>query len=150
MWVLVLLLAVAFSAAHAQDTSSIKTALESKEFVFKAETALPTSGAARHLTGENYVVRVSGDSLVSYLPYLGRAYVAPVGSEAGIKFTSTRFDYVVKGRRKGGWDVVLRPKDVSTVRELDLTIGDDGYASLRTLSNDRQPISFNGTVQALK
>src|SRR6476661_8008769 len=44
MWVLVLLLAVAFSAAHAQDTSSIKTALESKEFVFKAETALPTSG----------------------------------------------------------------------------------------------------------
>jgi hypothetical protein len=148
--VLFLLLAVGFGVVHAQDSSSIKTALETKHFLFKAQTALPTSGKLRQLTGEDYQVRVSGDSTVSYLPYFGRAYSASMGSEGGIKFTSTQFDYEVKARRKGGWDVTLRPKDVSDVREFFMTVSESGNASLRATTNNRQPISYNGTVEAVQ
>lgn len=146
--VLVLLLTICFGGVQAQDTTSVKSALEAKQFVFKARTMLPAAGGARQLSGENYEVRVSGDSLVTYLPYFGRAYTAPIGNEGGLKFTSTTFDYVVKGKRKGGWDVTLRPKDATDVRELSLSVSENGFASLRALSNNRQPISFNGTVTA--
>jgi hypothetical protein len=148
--VLFLFLAFGFAVAHAQDSTSVKTAVETKHFVFKAQTALPTAGTMRQLSGEDYMVRVSGDSLASYLPYFGRAYTAPIGREGGIKFKTTQSDYAVKARRKGGWDIRLRPKDVSDVRELLFTVSDNGYASLRVLSNNRQPISFNGTVQAIE
>lgn len=148
--VLFLFLFIGFGAVHAQDSSAVRTALETKHFLFKAQTVLPTVGRMRQLTGEDYQVRVSGDSTVSYLPYFGRAYSASMTGEGGIKFTSTQFDYTVKARRKGGWDITLRPKDVSDVRELFLTVSESGNATLRATTNNRQPISYNGTVEAVQ
>ncbi len=45
--------------------------------------------------------RVMGDSIVTYLPYFGRAYSVPVNlSQGGIQFTSTDFDYTIESKRK--------------------------------------------------
>jgi hypothetical protein len=144
------LLAIALSSAwvNAQepDKGQVKSFIESKEFTFKARTVLPMTGGSRQLT-TGYDMRFLGDSIVSYLPYFGRAYTATLGSESGgIEFTSTRFDYKAKPRKKGGWDVTIKPKDVKEVQEMDFTISDDGSASLRVTSTNRQPISFYGNV----
>lgn len=148
---LFLFLTLHFSAIHAQDNeASIKAAIEGRQFIFDAQTVLPTSARARQVGGEGYGMRVNGDSLVSYLPYFGRVYSAPLGSEGGIKFTSVKFDYAVKNRKRGGWEIRLQPKDVSDFREFVLTVFENGSASLRALSNNRQPISFNGAVRAVQ
>jgi hypothetical protein len=121
--------------------------IASKNFVFKAQSALPLGGRSIQLTSD-YDLRVSKDTLVSYLPYFGRAFVAPVNpSEGGIRFTSTSFDYRVKERRKGGWEITLLPKDVREVRQLFLNVSKGGYASLQVSSNNRQPITFNGYIE---
>jgi hypothetical protein len=56
----------------------------------------------------------------------------------------------VKATKKGGWEIVLKPKDVRDVREYFLSVSEKGYANLRVTSNNRQPISYSGVITALK
>ena len=118
---------------------------EKKEFVFKAQSATPMSGMTRQLTTD-YDVRFLGDSVISYLPYFGRAYSAGYGEGGGIDFTSTKFEYKVIERKKGGWAVSIKPKDVRDVQTMNFSISENGYATLQVNSNNRQPISFYGYI----
>ena len=148
--VFVLLMVFSFSVLNAQDETSVKSLIESKRFVFKVQTIMPLSGTARQSLNE-YDIRLYGDSLISQLPYFGRAFTAPMpGERGGFYFTSTDFDYSVKNRKKGGWEILLKPKDVRDVREYFISVSEKGYANLRVLSNNRQPISYSGVIVALK
>ena len=141
-----------FSVQAQEKDINVKSVLEGKSFVFKAQSASPTAMPMRQLTGDNYNLLLSGDTLVSHLPYFGRAFSAPSpGAPGGYSFTSTDFDYTARARRKGGWDVVIKPKDVNDVREFSLSVSESGYATLRALSNNRQLITYNGIlVNAVK
>ena len=139
------------SSVHAQekDKATLQQMVQSKHFVFKAQTMIPQGGATKQLTGE-YDVRVSGDSLVTYLPYIGRAYGPVMPGEGGINFTSTKYEYKAKPTKKGGWDIILKPQDAKDVRELQFTVYDNGTAYLHVLSNNKQNISFNGYIDQKK
>lgn len=137
--------------AHAQnpDKATVQKLIDSKNFVFKAQTMFPASGSARPLTPE-FDVRLWSDSVISHLPYFGRAYNIGYGNDQGIKFTSTDFDYKIKTRKKGGWQVSLRPKDTREVRELNFLVSENGNTLLQVTSNNRQSISFNGYITERK
>jgi len=133
-----------------QKKTEIRNLVQSKNYVFVAQTVLPQSGRSINLTSY-YDLKVKGDTLASDLPYFGRAYVAPIDpQEGGIRFTSGNFSYNEKDRKKGGWNILLTPKDAIDVREMSLTISENGYASLQVISNNRQTIGFNGYVKAAK
>ncbi|HEY0678911.1 MAG TPA: DUF4251 domain-containing protein [Chitinophagaceae bacterium] len=128
--------------------SDIAGLIESKRFVFVAQTANPLGMRSRQLTGE-YDLRITPDSIISFLPYFGRAYAAPIDSrEGGIRFTSTKFEYVQSVGRRGGWNINIRPADAQDVRELNLNISSGGIATLQVNSNNRQSISFSGQIVA--
>jgi len=140
--------------ALAQNTSekaaketAIKNLIDSKNYVFTAKSVNPPGGSVRHLTSE-YDMRVMGDSIVTYLPYFGRAYSAPVNlSQGGVQFTSTDFNYTVESKRKE-WEITIKPRESLDVRELILRVFKNGAASLMVTSNNRQTISYNGIIEA--
>jgi len=128
-----------------RDAQTIQQLLESKEFVFRAQSVNPARGGFRQLTSE-YDLRLLGDSLVSHLPFFGRAYSAPLDPrQSGIQFTSTQFEYEVKPKKKG-WDIRLRPKDVESVQQMHLHVTTSGRATLQVISTNREQISFNGVI----
>jgi len=136
---------------QAAQKTAIKQLVESQNYDFKAQSALPMSGRTRQLTGGDYDLRVTKETIVSYLPYFGRAYTAPIDpSKGGIQFTSKDFDYTIANGKKGGWDIQIKPKDYQDVQQLSLSISEDGYANLQVTSTSRQPISFYGTITAIK
>ena len=147
------------TVAHAQDGAKskktdkatlVKNMVEAQDYVFVAQSALPMSGRVRQLTSE-YDLQIGKDTIVAYLPYFGRAYVAPIGSnDGGINFLSKDFDYQKADRKKGGWDISIKPRDAKDVQQLTLNISSDGYASLQVTSNNRQAISFNGYIAEKK
>ena len=148
LFVVILFFALATST-HAQDLDAaiVQKAVETKNYVFKAETATPQRGGFRHLT-PGYELLVRPDTVVSYLPYFGRSFSAPINpSDAGIKFTSMNYEYSVKNKKKNRWDITIKPNDVSAIRDLNLTVFDNGRASLRVNSNDREAISFDGYIK---
>jgi hypothetical protein len=144
---ILLILLLSATALQAQD-KNVTALIESKNYVFIAESAHPLSGGFRQLTTE-YDLRVLGDSIVAYLPYFGRAYAAPIDpTKGGIQFTSTDFEYSQQVRKKGGWNISIKPKDAQDVRQMTLFIRENGNASLQVTSNNRQAISFNGRIEA--
>ena len=132
------------------DTGDVKNMIDNKAFVFVAERVTPLRGRTRHLTSE-YDVRINRDSLVSYLPYFGRAYQAPMNpSEGGIQFTSTNFSYDVNTGNNKEWGIEIKPKDRPDIQQLSFSIFENGSATLNVASTYKDPISFSGTVQKIK
>lgn len=139
------------SDAQNSKEAAIKSLVESQNYVFKAQSTMPMGGRVRQLTTDDYDLRVTKESVVAYLPYFGRAYSAPMDpSQGGIKFTSKDFDYTATPGKKGGWDVLIKPKDFKDVQQMTLSISSAGYATLQVNSNSRQTISFNGYIDAIK
>lgn len=139
------------SASQAQESNNqnFETIVTSKNYVFVAQSANPMGFRMRQLTSE-YDLRVLGDSIVSFLPYFGRAYSAPIDpTQGGLDFTSTDFEYEQAARKKGGWIITIKPKDVREVRQLTLTVTESGSASLQVIPTNRQQISFNGYVKKI-
>ena len=156
VWILGISLLMIFSERSiAQDKNqstseikniSIKDMVDSQHFVFEAQSVNPMRGGFRMLTSP-YDVTISRDTLVSDLPYFGRAYVAaynPTKSE--LDFTTTGISYSVKPYKKTGWYVIVKPKKKSGIEQYSFTIFDDGTASLNVTSTSRDPISFNGYI----
>jgi hypothetical protein len=151
--------AICLHSVHAQDStknentskeSNVKNMVDAKNYVFIAQTALPISGRIRQLTSY-YDLEVSKDTIVSQLPYFGRAYTAPIDpSQGGINFISKNFEYTATERKKGGWNISIKPKDAKDVQQFFLTISEKGYATLQATSNSRQAISFNGYITEKK
>jgi hypothetical protein len=147
-FMLVLFLTHAINAQS--DKATVKSSIESKEFIFHAQTALPTGGRSRQLTTE-YDLRVFSDSLVSNLPFYGKAYSVPYGTGGGgFEFTSTKFEYTASPGKKKGWNISIKPKDVMDFREFSLSLSDDGYGTLQALTNNRSPMSFTGYITPVK
>lgn len=136
-----------FTGMNAQDLdeATVKKAVQNKEFTFKAQTAFPMGGNVRQLT-PGYDLRVSGDSLSTYLPFFGRAYTAPLPGEGGIKFQSEDFSYKAKAKKKKSWEIIIEPEDTRDVRQMILRVFENGHATLMVSSNNRQSISFSGYI----
>lgn len=143
---LLVLLTGSFLGLEAQlDTAAVRQKVEGKRYTFVAQSAMPMRGRTVQLTSL-YDLKITGDSVISALPYYGRAYSAPINpSDNGINFTSTSFDYTSRYRKKR-WEISIRPKDIQSVSEMNLIIYSNGRASLQVTSNNRQPISFNGVL----
>jgi hypothetical protein len=95
-------------------------------------------------------MKVLTDSINTYLPYFGRAYTADYGKGGGINFTSSKFDYKLKEKSKGGWELMIKPGDTKDVTQLNYSVSSNGYATLQVISNSRQAISFYGVIEKTK
>lgn len=145
-----------FHSSIAQNNAEVKTdvkkaafknMVDSQHFVFVAQSVTPLKGGFRNLTS-SYDVSISKDTIISYLPYFGRAYSAPLDpSQGGLNFTSTNFSYSVTPHKKDGWNVSIQPKDNTGIQQLLFTIYDNGSANLNVTSTSRDPISFDGYIK---
>jgi hypothetical protein len=116
-----------------------------KNFVFVPYMAQSPDGATQQVSGS--VFRVKPDSLISSMPYFGLRHSATANqADEGIKFNSTTFEYTSKARKKGGYDITIRPRNVRDVHQIYITIYPDGRAQLQVMSSNRQPISYMGIV----
>lgn len=147
--VLVCVMSAGQLAAQETNSGALKTLLQNKTFTFKAQSAWPLQGTVIQLTS-GYDMKVMQDSINTFLPYFGRAYSAGYSNEGGINFVSKKFDYKLKEKQKGGWEVTIRPADTRDVTELTYSISANGYATLQVISNNRQAISFYGIVEKHK
>ncbi|MBB1285986.1 DUF4251 domain-containing protein [Flavisolibacter sp. BT320] len=145
---LFLISVMGFSSSHAQETdaTTLKSILQSKNFTFRAQSAWPLQGTVIQLTS-GYDVKLFPDSINTFLPYFGRAFTSGYSAEGGIKFISKKFEYKLKEKQKGGWELTIKPTDTRDVTELTYSIAANGYATLQVLSNNRQAISFYGVVE---
>ncbi|WP_294082081.1 DUF4251 domain-containing protein [Proteiniphilum sp. UBA5384] len=127
--------------------ADVRNAVEVPYFTFKATHAYPTGYKSVYLS-PYYDVKVSPDTVKTYLPYYGRAYRVPMNpNEGGYRFTSTDFEYrVEEGTKKGNWNVIITVRDLDRPLIFRFDIWENGTARLDINDTDRQSISFQGDM----
>ena len=127
------------------DSAAVKNMISSKDFIFIPRYVNPISGRRRDLT-PGFELSVSKDTIVSYLPYFGRGYVAPLSpSDLDFDFTSKKFTYMVTPARRG-WNISIKIQDQTYARELYFRIFNNASASLTITGPDRSSISYDGYI----
>jgi hypothetical protein len=131
------------------EVATLKSSLERRTYTFNAQSASPQGGGFVRLN-PGYTLQLKGDTLICDLPYYGRLYNPQYGGDAGLKFTSNKYSYNLKLKKKGGYNVTIETSDLITNRKMFLTIFDNGSASLSVSASDRQSISYQGIVEVKK
>ena len=160
----ILLIAVCSLSVHAQTTRADKKAAEitriknlvnSQKYVFIANYVMPLRGGGFG-TSSYYDMKVGKDTITTFLPYFGRATMANNGSiDNGNNFTSTKFTYKATTKKNNGWEIVIVPLDKNKgndplgIRNMILSISEDGYATLQVNNLNRDAISFNGRIEEI-
>ncbi len=131
------------------DNAAVESLLRAPSFTFIPQYVNPIGGRRRDLDA-GYELTVLKDSLISYLPYFGRGYIAPLSpSDVDYDFTSTKFSYDIASSKKG-WNISIKPTDQKYLRELYLRVFDNGSASLTATSLDRSIITYDGYIRTRK
>jgi len=134
----------------AAKEEAMKKVLESKDFTFNVQTANPMRGGTVNVALNYYDLKIVPDSVFSFLPYYGVAYMVPMAPrDGGIKFTSTDFSYVATPK-KNSYQIVIKPKDNKEVQLITLDVSTSGYGTLHVTNTMRDPITFYGYVEANK
>lgn len=151
----VLLICLGFNACRSThslsqtDADTLHTWISGRRFRFAADRVVPIGFRSRYLD-PGYYLELRTDTVQADLPYFGRAYSAPIDpSRGGIQFISTHFSVDPQAERHG-WLVLFRFRDqLNGVRQATLQVAEGGTATLQVTSDDRQPISFTGHLEAL-
>lgn len=129
------------------DSIVAKNMILSHAFVFIPRYVNPMSGRRRELSS-GFEISLSKDSIISYLPFMGRGYIAPLSpSDIDYDFTSTHFTIDVIPARKG-WNISIKPTDQPFLRELYFTLFDNGKGRLNITSLNRSSISYDGYIKS--
>ena len=136
-----------FAQAQQTDPAKLLMAVDSKTFVFEARQASGVRGRMIQLD-PGYTLEVNSDKVVGDLPFYGRSYQSNPGTtDGGLKFEFSAFDYSVKTRKKGGWDITIEPTEHNDIRSIYLTIQKTGNTSLRINSNSKEGMSYSGIIK---
>jgi hypothetical protein len=126
----------------------IVSAISNDNWIFTASNSNPQNGRARAgLTGINEA-KYTKDSLVVYLPYIGRLYsgAEALNTRGPLDFISTDME-VTKEKKNDGWAVTIKPKDHNPVQLMYFNLYENGTAQLNVTFTNRSPISFNGSIR---
>ena len=131
------------------DSTTVKNMIESQNFVFIPRYVNAIGVRSRNLSF-GFQISVSKDSIISYLPFFGRGYIAPISpADVDFDFTSTKFTNTTTPAKKG-WNISIKAKDQRYLQELYFRIFDNANASLTITSNNRSSISYNGYITERK
>ena len=133
----------------AQQIEDTKSIVESGTFVFKATTANPMGSSSINLSTE-YDVRVTRDSIYSYMPYYGRAYTASYGGTDSPMHFNNKFETINIEETKKGYLVKVVVKNGNDRLEYNFNISETGSVSLNVNSTNRQSISYFGNLEMTK
>jgi len=133
----------------AQQIEEIKSIVDSKTFVFNARNANPMKGRSINLTSE-YDVKITKDSIFSYLPYYGVAYTAGYGGTESPMIFNNSFEKYEMEKTKQGYLIKVSTKNSNDRLEFSFNISETGSTNLNVTSINRQSISYYGNVEKVK
>jgi hypothetical protein len=135
------------ATAKSEQAQAVKQQIESRHYRISVSRMLPMKGPSQHLTS-NYSLTVQGDTVISYLPYFGQAYSVPYGGGQGLNFESDITVYSLSFDAKGTAQISFQTRSENDVLLYWIEVFTNGSSSIRVTSNNRQAISFYGTLES--
>ena len=115
---------------------AVEKLITSGKYKIDVNRALPARGRSVMLTSP-YSVEIRNDSIISHLPYYGRAYSIPYGGGEGLNFKAPLTDYKLDWDKKGTAKIKF---------DFDIDIFSNGSSTIFVNMQNRQSINFQGEV----
>lgn len=127
---------------HAQ---MVKECVESKKYTVEPRSALTMGGRNISLLSY-YSLKISNDSVYSYLPYYGRAYSLPYGGGEGLDFEAKILDYKQTVGKKGNYEIKFSARTHEDLYTFNISIYDNGVSNIHVTMQNKQSIDFIGDL----
>ena len=125
----------------AQKKEAVNKLIESENYKIDVNTAMPRRGRSIPLTS-SYSLEIRNDSVISYLPYYGRAYSIPYGGGDGLNFKAVLKEYSMEMDKKGNAVIEFIARNPEDRYEYRVKVFPNGSASIDVNMQNRQSISF--------
>ena len=129
-----------------EKAEMIDKAVSNRDFKISVRTAYPNRGRSVPLTTD-FELRVKGDSVMSYLPYFGRAYNIPYGGGQGLNFSAVMSDFKITQPKRDKKHIEFNVKNDEDTYKFYIDVFDNGKAAINVIPQQRESISFNGDVE---
>lgn len=124
---------------------AVKEQIDSGRYRIQVNRALPFRGGAVNLT-TLYALELRGDSVISYLPYFGRAYSLPYGGGEGMTFEAVVSDYHVSYDKKKAARIQFKTRTEEEQYTFRLHIFPGGSATIDVTPVHKQGIRYQGDL----
>ena len=128
-----------------QKKEAVKKLIESENYKIDVNAAMPMRGRSIPLTS-SYSLEIRNDSVISYLPYYGRAYSIPYGGGDGLNFKAVLKEYSMEMDKKGNAVIEFIARNPEDRYEYRVKVFPNGSASIDVNMQNRQSISFQGEL----
>jgi len=109
--------------------------------------AYPMRGASFPVTPDFYLA-VRGDSVDSYLPFFGRAWVAlPYGISKGLNFEEHIRDYSIKQIKKNMARIRFVVKNEEDLYKYQIEVYDNGESTIDVQPQKRERMRYDGEME---
>ena len=133
------------AAQMAELSANVTNALNNRDFKIAIDRMYPMRGSSRHVT-YGYSVEVRNDTLISYLPYFGRAYNVPYGGGKGLNFTAPIGSYQEFMKRNGQRHIEIGVTNDEDTYFYTIEVFDYGNSSVDVRARQRERITYSGNV----
>lgn len=126
-------------------TQQVVAAVESRNFTITVDWMKPLGGMARHVSS-NYELKVKGDEVDSYLPYIGEAYRLPYGGGQGLNFKGKIEHYTMTKATTNRLVIEFDVTNLEDAYHYRVDLFTNGKAIIDVYARDRDAVSFEGEM----
>lgn len=130
---------------EAQVAQQVIEALEATHYTIAVDWMKPLGGMPRHVSS-NYELKINGDEVDSYLPYVGEAYRLPYGTSKGLNFKGKIKNYKVTQTTNNRFVIEFDVNNDEDIYHYRIDIFTNGKAIIDVIGQDRDAISFDGEM----
>ena len=130
---------------EAAITRQVQEGLDTRHYTIAVDWMKPLGGMARHVSS-NYELKVNGDEVDSYLPYVGEAYHLPYGGGKGLNFKGKIQDYSINYLTSNRSHIEFTADSGEDIFFFRIDVFNNGKAIIDIIPRDRDAISFDGEM----
>lgn len=130
---------------EARVVQQVQAAVDQGSYTIAVDWMKPLGGMPRHVSSD-YMLKVNGEDVDSYLPYVGEAYRLPYGGGKGLNFKGKITDYKVSRSTSNRYIIEFNVTNDEDTYHYRIDMFTNGKAIIDVYGHDRDAISFDGEM----
>ena len=130
---------------QAQVERQVLAALDARQYTIAVDWMKPLGGMARHVSS-TFELKINGDEVDSYLPYVGEAYRLPYGGGKGLNFKAAMYNYKMVQVTSNRYLIEFDVNNDEDIYHYRIDMFTNGKAVIDVIARDRDAISFDGEL----
>ena len=130
---------------EAEVARQVQAAVDTQRFTIAVDWMKPIGGRARQVSPD-FEVKVDGNLVDSYLPYIGEAYRIPYGGGKGLNFKGEIKNYQVKQSTSNRYVIEFDVNNQEDTYHYRIDLFTNGKAIIDVYGIDHDAISFEGEL----